>query len=168
MAFYVMANDFAINGMNEMRKIDYHGTTICVLDDDEMLDACPMLSYAVFEDFGGWLAVKIEPGLNRATLSKFSSLVPGIDTHRKTTKVDQIQLFAAFRFRKLGKTCRLFELFGCFLALCYQSLFPLLLSCGSNVCRIFAFSISNTRAHNCLFCYFDWTISNDRRQIRLV
>lgn len=46
-----------------MRKIDYHGTTICVLADDEMLDDCPMRSYAVFSDFGGWLAVKIWPGI---------------------------------------------------------------------------------------------------------
>ncbi|NPE52425.1 hypothetical protein E0I03_15465 [Dickeya dadantii] len=46
-----------------MRKIDYHGTTICVLDDNEMLDDCPMRSYAVFSDFGGWLAVKIWPGI---------------------------------------------------------------------------------------------------------
>ncbi|NPE57747.1 hypothetical protein HLB26_00835 [Dickeya dadantii] len=46
-----------------MRKIDYHGTTICVLDDDEMLTGCPNGSYAVFEDIGGWLAVKILPGI---------------------------------------------------------------------------------------------------------
>ncbi|WP_038910956.1 hypothetical protein [Dickeya dadantii] len=46
-----------------MKIIDYHGTTVCVLDEDEMLDGCPMLSYAVFADFGGWLDVKIWPGI---------------------------------------------------------------------------------------------------------
>lgn len=46
-----------------MRKIDYHGTMVCVLEDGEMLTECPNGSYAVFEDIGGWLAVKILPGI---------------------------------------------------------------------------------------------------------
>ncbi|ATZ95280.1 hypothetical protein [Dickeya fangzhongdai] len=46
-----------------MKIIDYKGATICVLEEGEMLDGCPMLSYAIFSDFGGWLAVKIWPGI---------------------------------------------------------------------------------------------------------
>ncbi|WP_071601350.1 hypothetical protein [Dickeya chrysanthemi] len=46
-----------------MKILDYHGTTVCLLNEDEMLDGSPMLSYAVFEDFGRWLAVKIWPGI---------------------------------------------------------------------------------------------------------
>lgn len=46
-----------------MRTIDYHGNTICVLENDEMLTECPNGAYAVFEDVGGWLAVKVYPGI---------------------------------------------------------------------------------------------------------
>ncbi|MBQ4775249.1 hypothetical protein [Pectobacterium versatile] len=42
-----------------MRKIDYHGTTICVLDDSDMLTDCPVGSYAVIEDSGFYVAVRV-------------------------------------------------------------------------------------------------------------
>lgn len=43
-----------------MRRIDYHGTTICVLDDNDMLTDCPVGSYAVIEDSGFYVVVLIE------------------------------------------------------------------------------------------------------------
>ncbi|RNM07928.1 hypothetical protein [Dickeya undicola] len=46
-----------------MRTIDHHGNIICVLENDEMLTECPNGAYAVFEDVGGWLAVKVYPGI---------------------------------------------------------------------------------------------------------
>ncbi|WP_095833221.1 hypothetical protein [Brenneria goodwinii] len=42
-----------------MRQIDYHGTTICILDEDDMLTACPAGSYVVIEDSGFYIAVHI-------------------------------------------------------------------------------------------------------------
>ncbi|MCL6399142.1 hypothetical protein EXT62_19975 [Pectobacterium carotovorum subsp. carotovorum] len=42
-----------------MRKIDYHGTTICILDDRDMLTDCPINSYAVIEDSGFYVAVRV-------------------------------------------------------------------------------------------------------------
>ncbi|MBQ4781228.1 hypothetical protein F9U38_11990 [Pectobacterium versatile] len=42
-----------------MRKIDYHGTTICILDDRDMLTDCPVGSYAVIEDSGFYVAVRV-------------------------------------------------------------------------------------------------------------
>ncbi|MCL6359794.1 hypothetical protein EXT49_07060 [Pectobacterium polaris] len=42
-----------------MRQIDYHGTTICVLDDSDMLTDCTINSYAVIEDSGVHVAVRV-------------------------------------------------------------------------------------------------------------
>ncbi|MFJ5472785.1 hypothetical protein [Pectobacterium carotovorum] len=42
-----------------MRQIDYNGTTICVLDDSDMLTDCPIGSYAVIEDSGHYVAVHV-------------------------------------------------------------------------------------------------------------
>ncbi|WP_233963550.1 hypothetical protein [Pectobacterium versatile] len=42
-----------------MRQIDYHGTRICILYDNDMLTACPVGSYAVIEDSGFYVAVRI-------------------------------------------------------------------------------------------------------------
>ncbi|MFP9227625.1 hypothetical protein A0E43_00530 [Pectobacterium cacticida] len=42
-----------------MRKIDYNGTTICVLDNSDMLTDCPIGSYAVIEDSGFYVAVRV-------------------------------------------------------------------------------------------------------------
>ncbi|MEQ9944095.1 hypothetical protein ABRP58_18845 [Pectobacterium aroidearum] len=42
-----------------METITYHGTTICVLDDSDMLTDCPLGSYAVIEDSGHYVAVRI-------------------------------------------------------------------------------------------------------------
>ncbi|WP_165708347.1 hypothetical protein [Pectobacterium polaris] len=42
-----------------MRKIDYHGTTICILNDSDMLTDCPVNSYAVIEDSGFYVAVRV-------------------------------------------------------------------------------------------------------------
>lgn len=42
-----------------MKTIDYHGATICILDDNDMLTACPVGSYAVIEDSGFYIAVHI-------------------------------------------------------------------------------------------------------------
>ncbi|KHN50735.1 hypothetical protein [Pectobacterium fontis] len=42
-----------------MKKIDYHGTIICVLDDNDMLTDCPVNSYAVIEDSGFYVAVRV-------------------------------------------------------------------------------------------------------------
>nr|UKE83667.1 hypothetical protein KXZ65_21960 [Pectobacterium sp. PL152] len=46
-------------GTERMRQIDYHGTTICVLDDNDMLTDCPIGSYAVIEDSGHYVAVRV-------------------------------------------------------------------------------------------------------------
>ncbi|AUH00841.1 hypothetical protein CWC46_14105 [Prodigiosinella confusarubida] len=43
-----------------MKTIDYHGTTICVLDDNDMLTDCPIGSYAVIEDSGFYVAVRVD------------------------------------------------------------------------------------------------------------
>ncbi|MEQ9969167.1 hypothetical protein ABRP72_08250 [Pectobacterium carotovorum] len=40
-----------------MRQIDYNGTTICVLDDNDMLTDCTINSYKVIEDSGVYVAV---------------------------------------------------------------------------------------------------------------
>ncbi|KGA39965.1 MULTISPECIES: hypothetical protein [Pectobacterium] len=42
-----------------MHTIDYHGTTICVLDEHDMLTDCPIGAYAVIEDSGFYVAVHI-------------------------------------------------------------------------------------------------------------
>ncbi|RLM26500.1 hypothetical protein BIY29_05425 [Brenneria alni] len=42
-----------------MNTIDYHGTTICVLDENDMLMECPAGSYAVIEDFGFYVVVRV-------------------------------------------------------------------------------------------------------------
>ncbi|MDY4387911.1 hypothetical protein [Pectobacterium aroidearum] len=42
-----------------MHTIDYQGTTICILDDGDMLTACPLGSYAVIEDSGFYVAVRV-------------------------------------------------------------------------------------------------------------
>ncbi|MCO7262010.1 hypothetical protein [Dickeya zeae] len=46
-----------------MRTIDHHGNIICVLEKNEMLTECPHGAYAVFEDIGDWLVVKILPDI---------------------------------------------------------------------------------------------------------
>lgn len=43
-----------------MRVIDYHGTTICVLNENDMLTECPAGSYAVIEDSGFYVVVRVE------------------------------------------------------------------------------------------------------------
>ncbi|WP_339098664.1 hypothetical protein V6917_07415 [Pectobacterium brasiliense] len=43
-----------------METITYNGTTICVLDDSDMLTDCPVGSYAVIEDSGHYVAVRVE------------------------------------------------------------------------------------------------------------
>ncbi|QCR04467.1 hypothetical protein EH206_09965 [Brenneria nigrifluens DSM 30175 = ATCC 13028] len=40
-----------------MKTIDYHGTTICVLEDNDMLTECPLGAYAVVEDSGFYVVV---------------------------------------------------------------------------------------------------------------
>lgn len=42
-----------------MRQIDYNGTTICVLNDSDMLTDYPVNSYAVIEDSGFYVAVRV-------------------------------------------------------------------------------------------------------------
>lgn len=42
-----------------MRVIDYHGATICVLNENDMLTECPIGSYAVIEDSGFYVAVHV-------------------------------------------------------------------------------------------------------------
>nr|WP_113865022.1 hypothetical protein [Brenneria salicis]NMN90989.1 hypothetical protein [Brenneria salicis ATCC 15712 = DSM 30166]RBP66483.1 hypothetical protein DES54_10310 [Brenneria salicis ATCC 15712 = DSM 30166]RLM32062.1 hypothetical protein BHG07_02940 [Brenneria salicis ATCC 15712 = DSM 30166] len=42
-----------------MKTTYYHGTTICILDDNDMLTACPVGSYAVIEDSGFYVAVRV-------------------------------------------------------------------------------------------------------------
>lgn len=42
-----------------MKTIEYQGTTICVLDDSNMLTDCPIGSYAVIEDSGYYVAVRV-------------------------------------------------------------------------------------------------------------
>ncbi|MCU1787771.1 hypothetical protein CUU54_02720 [Pectobacterium polaris] len=42
-----------------MKTIDYHGTTVYVLDDNDMLTDCPVNSYAVIEDSGFYVAVRV-------------------------------------------------------------------------------------------------------------
>ncbi|RUR97691.1 hypothetical protein KHDHEBDM_02023 [Pectobacterium polaris] len=42
-----------------METIKYHGTTICVLDDSDMLTDCTINSYAVIEDSGVHVAVRV-------------------------------------------------------------------------------------------------------------
>ncbi|MEI7370977.1 hypothetical protein [Pectobacterium brasiliense] len=42
-----------------METIKYHGTTICILDDSDMLTDCPLGSYAVIEDSGFYVAVRV-------------------------------------------------------------------------------------------------------------
>ncbi|WP_174865093.1 hypothetical protein [Pectobacterium polaris] len=42
-----------------METITYNGTTICVLDDSDMLTDCPVGSYAVIEDSGHYVAVHV-------------------------------------------------------------------------------------------------------------
>lgn len=43
-----------------MRKINHQGTTVNILDDDDMLTNCVIGSYAVIEDSGYYVAVRIE------------------------------------------------------------------------------------------------------------
>nr|WP_263458437.1 hypothetical protein [Brenneria tiliae] len=51
----------SINGeITKMRKINYQGTTVNILDDDDMLTNCAIGSYAVIEDSGYYVAVRIE------------------------------------------------------------------------------------------------------------
>lgn len=42
-----------------METINYNGTTICVLNDSDMLTDCPLGSYAVIEDIGFYVAVRV-------------------------------------------------------------------------------------------------------------
>ncbi|MEI7143232.1 hypothetical protein WCT84_06540 [Pectobacterium brasiliense] len=42
-----------------METINYNGTTICVLNDSDMLTDCPLGSYAVIEDSGFYVAVRV-------------------------------------------------------------------------------------------------------------
>ncbi|AYH09436.1 hypothetical protein C5E24_06890 [Pectobacterium parmentieri] len=42
-----------------MEIINYQGTIICVLDDNDMLTDCPVGSYAVIEDSGYYVAVRV-------------------------------------------------------------------------------------------------------------
>ncbi len=42
-----------------METINYNGTTICVLEDSDMLTDCPVGSYAVIEDSGFYVAVRV-------------------------------------------------------------------------------------------------------------
>ncbi|WP_233956223.1 MULTISPECIES: hypothetical protein [Pectobacterium] len=48
-----------LKGLN-MHTIDYHGTTICVLEEHDMLTDCPIGAYAVIEDSGFYVAVHVE------------------------------------------------------------------------------------------------------------
>ncbi|MBA5202171.1 hypothetical protein H2Y57_00440 [Pectobacterium aroidearum] len=42
-----------------METINYNGTTICVLNDSDMLTDCPTGAYAVIEDSGHYVAVRV-------------------------------------------------------------------------------------------------------------
>ncbi|MBL0906718.1 hypothetical protein [Pectobacterium carotovorum] len=42
-----------------MRKVDYHGTTICVLDEHDMLTSYPIGAYAVIEDSGFYVTIHV-------------------------------------------------------------------------------------------------------------
>ncbi|WP_233977260.1 hypothetical protein [Pectobacterium versatile] len=42
-----------------MKTIEYQGTTICILDDSDMLTDCPINSYAIIEDSGHYVAVRV-------------------------------------------------------------------------------------------------------------
>ncbi|PWC09651.1 hypothetical protein [Brenneria corticis] len=63
-----------------MKTIDYHGATICVLDDNDMLTECPEGSYAVVEDSGFYVAVIV--GKTEATaihIDPFPTLEDALD-----------------------------------------------------------------------------------------
>ncbi|MCL6328510.1 hypothetical protein EXT51_03205 [Pectobacterium carotovorum subsp. carotovorum] len=63
-----------------MRTIDYHGTTICVLDDNDMLTDCPLGSYAVIEDSGFYVAVRIgETDASAIHIDPVSTLEDALD-----------------------------------------------------------------------------------------
>ncbi|MBA0157851.1 hypothetical protein [Pectobacterium versatile] len=42
-----------------METIKYRGTTICILDDSDMLTDCTINSYEVIEDSGVYVAVRV-------------------------------------------------------------------------------------------------------------
>ncbi|TCV09100.1 hypothetical protein EDC54_101626 [Samsonia erythrinae] len=83
-----------------MRKIDYHGTTICVLDDSDMLTDCPVRSYAVIEDSGFYVAVRVG-----------ETDAPAIHIDPVPTLEDALDIiagqFSFFEWRGKSENCRL-------------------------------------------------------------
>ncbi|WP_409160018.1 hypothetical protein [Pectobacterium sp. B2J-2] len=43
----------------KMETINYNGTTICILDDSDILTDCPIGSFAVIEYSGNYIAVRV-------------------------------------------------------------------------------------------------------------
>lgn len=66
-----------------METINYNGTTICVLDDNDMLTDCPINSYAIIEDSGHYVAVHVE-----------KDVAPAIHTDPVDTLEDALDIIA--------------------------------------------------------------------------
>lgn len=56
----IFSHVFMSEVITKMRKINYQGTTVNILDDDDMLTNCAIGSYAIIEDSGYYVAVRIE------------------------------------------------------------------------------------------------------------
>lgn len=66
-----------------MRQINHHGTTICVLDDNDMLPNVPVGAYAVIEDSGFYVAVHVN-----------ENYAPAIHTDPAPTLEDALDIIA--------------------------------------------------------------------------
>ncbi|MFP1824512.1 hypothetical protein [Lonsdalea quercina] len=71
-----------------MRKINHQVTTVSILDDDNMLTNCAIGSYAVIEDSGYYVAVRIEeknaPAIHTAPFASLEEALDEVAVHYKS------------------------------------------------------------------------------------